>query len=209
MITTNKKTAKNKGKVAKATKNTKKASFEAKKEKKGEKEVKQKIIQKSVPEKKEIVKNKVGCPPKINNVCEALESFLAEDKKNIWIMTDDELLDEVNARIADESKRICKRTFERYKQKSLNEEENSEELPPKTEEMYGEFCRLIKRALREQKNNLFSHLMTSDSSWQRFAWIIERKFDEWNLKKKVESEHNIGKRTMADLLDDLEQGKMT
>jgi len=39
-----------------------------------------------------------------------------------------------------------------------------------------------KKALIIQKENLFKKFSNDDRAWQRWAWIIERKFSEWNLK---------------------------
>ena len=43
-----------------------------------------------------------------------------------------------------------------------------------------------------QKKNLFLKLIEGKGQWQRWAWIIERKFDEWNLriKGKGKTEHS-------------------
>ena len=48
------------------------------------------------------------------------------------------------------------------------------------------FCPLIKKALIRQKVSLFEKLKGDDKQRQRYAWIIERKFDDWNLKTKKE-----------------------
>ena len=50
-------------------------------------------------------------------------------------MTDEELLHEVNDCLDDEEKHISKRTFERYKQKSLSIADNEEDLPQKDHEL--------------------------------------------------------------------------
>ena len=42
-----------------------------------------------------------------------------------------------------------------------------------------------------QKQNLFKKYEDEDKAWQKWAWIIERKFSEWNLKKITESLHTI------------------
>jgi DNA-binding MarR family transcriptional regulator len=52
-----------------------------------------------------------------------------------------------------------------------------------------EFCPLIKKALRNQKENLFKKFSNDDRAWQRWAWIIERKFSEWNLKNINENKN--------------------
>jgi len=165
---------------------------------------KAKTIKKVVKVKKE---KTIHGNSKVQDFYEALKLVLESDKNKVWIMKDEELLEEVNLHLEDKSKHICKRSFERYKKKALSIAENDSNLPQKEHELYVSFCRLIKKALIQQKTNLFNRLLSSSSNWQRFAWIIERKFDEWNLKHKAEHEHNV-KRNMSELLDDLEKGKM-
>jgi hypothetical protein len=48
---------------------------------------------------------------------------------------------------------------------------------------------LIKKALLIQKQNLFKKFENDDRAWQRWAWIIERKFTEWNLKHISENKN--------------------
>jgi len=90
---------------------------------------------------------------------------------NAILFTDQELLEEINESLP-ESEQISKRTFERYIEKN--------EVP--------EFCRIIKKARRIQKRNLLTQMKQAKAGdWQKYAWILERKFsDEFNLKKKTE-----------------------
>ena len=53
--------------------------------------------------------------------------------------------------------------------------------------------RLYKKALTIQKKNLFKKLQSDDDKWQKYAWIIERKFDDWNLRSKQEVTGKDGK----------------
>jgi len=48
------------------------------------------------------------------------------------------------------------------------------------------FLTIIKSLLKTQKEGLFNKMATDDKAWTRWAWIIERKFDEWNLRSKAE-----------------------
>jgi hypothetical protein len=50
---------------------------------------------------------------------------------------------------------------------------------------------LYKKALTNQKKGLFNKLW-DDTQWQRYAWIIERKFSDWNL---VQISKNTNKNT--------------
>jgi hypothetical protein len=47
---------------------------------------------------------------------------------------------------------------------------------------------LIKKALRSEKKALMNDLKKGENQWQSRAWILERKFNEWNLKKIIESD---------------------
>lgn len=121
-----------------------------------------------------------GRPTKLTtDFLAAAEAVLNKDI-NAIICTDEELLMLINERL-EVSARIDERTLERWKVK--NKDGQSE-----TEDIIGvEFCRLIKKALSAQKANLFEKLRnTPDANWQRFAWIIERKFDAWNIRNKSE-----------------------
>jgi hypothetical protein len=37
---------------------------------------------------------------------------------------------------------------------------------------------------------LFNSLSSDNPQWQKYAWIIERKFSEWNLKSISENTNN-------------------
>lgn len=104
------------------------------------------------------------------------------DDINAIILTDEELVFEINDRV-EEDARISNRTFQRWKRanKGEDEEEDKEEL----DEMGKSFVVLIKRALLKQKKHLFDKFREEPNQWQRWAWIIERKFDDWNIQHKT------------------------
>lgn len=114
---------------------------------------------------------------------EAMEEVL-EDDLNAIVYTDEELVDEINYRLP-EDKQIHKTTFEKWKSKVNDGRED--ELGEMGECFYG----LLKKALRRERKNLMDGML-EDNKWQRRAWILERKFDEWNLKHKKELEHSGG-----------------
>tara|TARA_R100001015_G_C4534379_1_gene99922 strand:+ start:18 stop:428 length:411 start_codon:yes stop_codon:yes gene_type:complete len=116
-------------------------------------------------------------PSKIDRFIEVAKDVLFRD--GLMLLTDEELVDEINENL-DKKDRISQRTFERWK--SNNFDENGE--------IGAEFCRLIKKALRNQKENLFKKFSNDDRAWQRWAWIIERKFSEWNLKNINENKND-------------------
>ena len=91
------------------------------------------------------------------------------------ICTDEDLVFLVNEKLPEED-RIHEKTFSRWK----NGETEDERCQP--------FHSLYKKALIQQKQNLFTKL-SEEGTWQKWAWIIERKFDEWNLKRKQEAPH--------------------
>ena len=99
------------------------------------------------------------------------------------IYTDEELVDLVNEQL-DEEDQISYRTFKRYKAGEIDDEG-----------IISLFVSLYKRALRDQKANLQQGLIDDvPGGWQRYAWILERKFDEWNLRaKSVDETPDVGR----------------
>ena len=124
-------------------------------------------------------RNLWGRPSKLTaEFLEAAESVLL-DEMNAIILTDEELLILINERLPEESK-ISDSTFEKWK--AWTQAGNA---------MYKGFLRLYKKALLLQKSNLFKKLWWEESNqWQRFAWIIERKFGDWNLRTITENTNN-------------------
>jgi len=118
-------------------------------------------------------------PSKLNQTL--LNTFKEVVESNILYCTDEDLFLLLNKRL-DKKDQICYSTFQKWKAGS--QEKN---------ELFEEFLLVIKGALIKQKQTLLSSLKTTDQAWQRFAWIIERKFDEWNItiKNKVESNSTV------------------
>lgn len=111
----------------------------------------------------------MGRPTKLtDNYLKALEKVL-NNELNAIIHTDEELFLLINEQL-DDSEKICYATFKNYKSENL------------TDEKIEAFLALYKKALANQKNELFKSLKSDDKAWQRWAWIIERKFDDWNLR---------------------------
>jgi len=82
---------------------------------------------------------------------------------------------------------ICRATFENWKVGKLEGMNISM------------FLDIYKKALSKQKKQLFIKLQTDDRAWQRWAWIIERKFDEWNIKQKVDQTTNLNVVALPDV----------
>ena len=119
-----------------------------------------------------------GRPSKMTTkVIEAIETVINE---NILFATDEELVIEINE-LLPEDKRFTYEAFSKWK-RGLNQKNNP---------FFDQFVRLIKKALFREKKRLLELLAKDDKQWQRYAWILERKFDEWNIKMKSEVDHTV------------------
>lgn len=112
-----------------------------------------------------------GRPTKMTD--ELIKALGEVVNENILFATDEELVDLVNEQLP-ERDRIGIDIFGKWKR---GESQSDNEL-------YKQFLRLIKKALLKEKKRLLQLLETDKNSWQRYAWILERKFDEWNIKNK-------------------------
>ena len=111
------------------------------------------------------------------------ENFLAVAEEvintgnNALVHTDEDLLFLINEKLS-EKERIADSTFEYWKAGQFSE--CSEEQKNIGEKFLG----LLKKALIIQRDNLMDKLQDDKGAWQRWAWIIERKFKEWRLPNK-------------------------
>jgi hypothetical protein len=105
---------------------------------------------------------------------ELINAFQEVLDEYILFATDEELIVLLNEKLPEEQ-RIHQNTFKNWKAGS---QENNE--------LYKEFLSLIKKALIKEKQRLLLNLQGDEKAWQRWAWIIERKFDEWNIKQKLD-----------------------
>lgn len=117
-----------------------------------------------------------GRPSKQKDWLQEAEKVLNNDI-NAVILTDEELVYEVNERVPEE-KQITTRTFENWKSKVKNDKQ--------LDEQGKQFFRLIKKALIKQKKELFQKFREDEKAWQKWAWIIERKFEDWNIRYKTD-----------------------
>jgi hypothetical protein len=118
-------------------------------------------------------------PSKIEKFTQVLAELLDTEHSVGYaiIYTDEDLVEMVNERL-DPEDRITTRTFKSYKAGEL-----------KSDPFLDVFLPLYKGALRHQSANLFERLSTEPpGAWQKWAWIIERKFDGWNMRSKVVDE---------------------
>lgn len=106
---------------------------------------------------------------------------------NAIICTDEELVFLTNELMKEDWKSdytVAYRTFHDYKMRIKEGKVNAYE-----KEVYTKFLQIYKKALINQRKALFDNLQSDKKAWQRWAWIIERKFERWNLKKIVESDN--------------------
>lgn len=123
---------------------------------------------------------KGGRPTKLTkHYLEVAEKVLAHDI-NCIILTDNELREEINENLP-EIEQIAEDTWINWKKKNRSDKLNE------LDDIGIRFLSLMKKSLREQKKNLFKSLkLKSETQWQKYAWIIERKFDDWNIRLKSE-----------------------
>ncbi len=124
--------------------------------------------------KKSVYLCSMGRPTKLTNkVLHILQDILKNDLSAL-VYTDEDLFFEINSLLLD-NEQIGQSTFEGWIRTDKD----------KT------FSSLIKKARQNQKRNLLKELKETSNSWQRFAWILERKFPEFNLKQLSETTHKI------------------
>ena len=123
-----------------------------------------------------------GRPTKLTvRFIEAAEAVLNKDI-NAIIHTDEDLLMLINE-LLDKKERIHINTLCNWKSKTKEGKD--------LDELGEQFLCVYKKALSEQKADLFKSLKSDDKAWQRFAWIIERKFGDWNIRQKVDVSGNM------------------
>ena len=122
-------------------------------------------------------KKATGAPTKLKSIfIKAAQKVLDNDIKTI-ILTDEELVDEINDTLKNKNDRISYQTLTNWKRTA--KECGIENLG----DIAKQFFMLYKKALRRIKQNLIEKQLNEDKSWQRFSWILERKFDEWNIRQ--------------------------
>ena len=131
--------------------------------------------------------NKGGRPSKIHAFIKVFEEQMNIEaiKEQVIYLTDAELVFIINEMLLDEDK-ISNHTFKRWKAKEMGTTvEGVEDL----DEVGRKFCTLYKKALIQMKAALFNKMLDKTQiSWQKYAWILERKFMEWNIRQIGEQE---------------------
>jgi hypothetical protein len=134
-----------------------------------------------------------GRPSKFIPIAKAMHALFDKPDKRITVdeggdddialnfkviaMTDEGLLDILND-LVDESERISERTFQSYKAGEIVVDEPDYEYVRM-------FVASYKKALHHQAYMLSRALAEGiPGEWQKYAWLLERKFDEFNLRQK-------------------------
>lgn len=150
-------------------------------------------------------------PAKINRLWIDTAIELTSNEMNIIALTDMEYLETVNEKVEDklkeQNKYVSKKEIRKHQisDGTFMEYKAGKELSnPVAQAMLDEFSEVYKKAIKIQKKNLMIAMAKEDKSRQRFAWIIERKFGDWNLKKvsekKIEHSGNIN---IGSIIDDV------
>lgn len=137
------------------------------------------IEEKKTEEKEVVEKNKWWRPSKLKDFLKAFQEVLKLNESDVVYLTDDELRICCNNLLEDEHQ-ISSTTFENWKAWKLKDSPE-----------YQGFLVLYKNALINQKRELFKAVNKWEANWQSRAWIIERKFSEWNLKIISEVDQTI------------------
>lgn len=131
-----------------------------------------------------------GRPTKLTKkFMEVAKEIISDDIKSI-IHTDEDLLFLINEELVNKGFRdntITRRTFINWKNKVKEVGDMDEGIESFKDENVKQFFHLIKKALIKQKENLFRDMRDTEEkkSWQRYAWILERKFNEWNIRHQL------------------------
>lgn len=136
-----------------------------------------------------------GRPTKLTpEVLKTLQKVITD---NVLFCTDQDLIFLLNEALP-EKNRFSYEAFSKWKR---GERQRNSAL-------YPEFVRLIKKALLKEKRTLLMQLKTGQDNWQARAWILERKFDEWNLKARQSIEavlqyDKLSDESLNKIVDDL------
>ena len=121
-------------------------------------------------------KNEGGRPTKLTQKFLDIANEVMNEDINAIILTDEELLMLINEQLVGREK-VANKTFQDWK-------------AGRTKSARGVGFRfLLKEAIIRQKKDLFNQFRAEPNQWQRWAWIIERKFDDWNIRQKIDADH--------------------
>ena len=121
------------------------------------------------------MENKTGRPSKLMRFMEVAEQVLFDPERKVGaaiVHTDADLIELINDRL-EPDERISTETFKKWKSGERTNEDTLRDV----------FVPLYKRALKLQRDALFESLADEPpGAWQKWAWILERKFGDWNLR---------------------------
>jgi len=111
-------------------------------------------------------------PALMQHITELVDKLMKTELAGL-VLTDEDILDEINDSLPPE-KQINLGTFQSWIVRNT-----------------AGFASIIKKTRNRARRNLINQLRNETKSWQRFAWILERKFPEFNLKQISEVHHKI------------------
>lgn len=128
---------------------------------------------------------------KLNEKFFAAAKAVLEKDDNALIYTQSDIIFLINEKL-DPVDRVAESTFDMWKKKYKDLDYEDEEVDVEVKERGERFMRMMRMALLKKKGDLFKE-MKATNKWSKFAWIIERKFDEWNIKKDTGFSLEVGK----------------
>lgn len=137
-------------------------------------------------------KNKGGRPTKLTpKFLEVFKEVVEEamgidttevmNKFNAIFLTDEELISNINDKLIEKKQDTISIT--RFKAWKSGDLDNKDEVLDK-------FRAIYKKALQIQRKALLFDMYREEKGWQRFAWIIERKFKDWRMKHQFDHTTN-------------------
>ena len=103
------------------------------------------------------------------------ESILPCTQEDLFFLLNDKLIKENLTTISYSTFRDWKANSDSYAKKH-----------PTEADLFFRFSALVYWALIKQKKRLMKELEHEPIQWRKWAWIMERKFQEWNLQQKVD-----------------------
>jgi len=120
-----------------------------------------------------------GRPSKLSTELITAFKEVADEPATV-ALTDEELVMYVNQRLPEE-KHISYSTFKNYKNREYDYITDEEKL------CISEFLSTLKKVRLKQKMDTVNRMTNEGAgNWQKYAWILERKFNDLNLTRKVD-----------------------
>ncbi len=142
---------------------------------------------------------------KVKLTMKHIEVFEEVVNSNVLYCTDEELffLFE-DALIEKKLPNISYTTYKKYK----NNSDDYIDKYPQYEEIFEKLLSVVKKALIKEKIRCFNKMHDKEElQWQKWAWTIERKFKEWNLKSISETKNENSNTNLNIQVEDAETKK--